>query len=131
MVNHPENIANISGSASETISALESASTRAEILRILAATSNYCECGSDDTLAILQTMLEVLDERTPKDGIAEYRIVSDRIEALLMQAGRAGYACWFIYAMEHFGWLSHGFNLFDVWITPAGKALLSALRRCP
>ncbi|GEM_PF-5387875 len=116
---------------SETIAALESATTHAEILRVLQTTSNYCDCGSDDTLPLLMEMLEILDERKHSDGITEYRIVTDKIEALLMQSGRTGYTCWFVYAMEHLGWFSHGFNLFDIWITTHGKALLYALKRCP
>jgi hypothetical protein len=85
---------------SEIIAALASASTHAEIVRILAQISNYCECGSDDTLALLEEMLGILNERKPDDGVAEYRQITDKVEALIMQCGRAGYGCWFVYTME-------------------------------
>jgi hypothetical protein len=118
-------------SQSEIISALESANTRVEVVRILSQTTNYCECGSDDTIALLAEMLEILNERKHNDGILEYRQISTKVETLLMQCGRTGYGCWFVYTMEQLGWFSHGFNLFDLWITIQGLALLDALKRCP
>jgi hypothetical protein len=115
----------------EIQAAIHTAASYADVEYVLRQTTSYCQCGSDDTVRLLWEMLEILDERKHTDTNVEYRIVTEKIEALLGQCGRAGYGCWFVYGMEHSGWLTHGSNIFDLWITSEGESLLKALRRFP
>jgi hypothetical protein len=103
----------------------------AELRRHLRDLTGFCDCATDDALPLLREMLQAAAARSDAaSGPAEaFRAQTEVVENLLSQSTRAGYACWFVYALERADLLTHGFNVTDIWITERGRKVLAGLLR--
>lgn len=104
--------------------------TREQLLEILTAELGYCDCASNDALALLARFLRAARTRSDasKDS-DEFTSASREVEACLPLDDVPGLAHWFVYALDQRGLVEHNFRVTDVWITPKGRWLLEAIER--
>lgn len=103
-----------------------------DLLAALRAELGYCGCAYTDAVPFLHELLRRVAERTDSvhDGEAFARHTASLEEWLLGQAA-SGVASWIVYGFEKAGLLYHGWNVFDLSITDAGRRILAALDRFP
>jgi hypothetical protein len=89
---------------------------RATLQAALRNELNHCDCGSDGTIPLLLRLLELAQHRTSaiKSSTEEFRQASEAVEAFLVEQNHPSLTCWFVYLLEHLGFITHGFNLFDI-----------------
>lgn len=90
----------------------------------------YCTCSYDTAIPLLRNVLRLIRERT--DGVEDeerFRSASAALRKLLDDAGSPGLQSWFIYSLDRADLISHGFNVYDVWIRDRGRWLLQGLER--
>jgi hypothetical protein len=106
--------------------------SHAALCKVLEERLGYCSCAYDTALPFLRDFLRLVVERT--DGVQDaerhgraYRALVE----LLQSAGSSAVQSWFVYALDRAELITHGFNLYDVWVMDRGRWVLDALERFP
>lgn len=104
--------------------------SREQLIAVLKDELGYCDCASDEAIAVLRDFLQAAQERSDAvDDETAFGRASRALEAVLPLDAAPGFACWFVYGMQQRGLIWHGFNMTDVWITDKGRWLLKAMHR--
>jgi hypothetical protein len=105
-----------------------------ELVGVLEEELGYCGCAYyDDAILVLRETLEVARDRRDtfgKEGEGEgtWARTGEALRAGLCIDEAPGLATWFLYFLDHRGFVEHAGNLMGCWITDKGLRLLDGIR---
>ncbi|HET6248267.1 MAG TPA: hypothetical protein VFE47_11260 [Tepidisphaeraceae bacterium] len=112
--------------------ALPEVTSHQQLLALLTAELGYCACAPPGAIAVVQAFLQAAADRSDSTADPEaFARHSQAVRACLPLESAPIFAAWFVYGMEQRDFVSHNFNMLDVWITDRGRRLLDFIKRFP
>lgn len=102
------------------------------LFQLLEAELGYCGCAYTDAVPFLHELLRRVAARTDSlDDADAFQRHTEELEGWMLHHASGGVASWLLYGFHKADLLHHGWHVFDLSITEAGRRVLAALDRFP
>ena len=104
--------------------------SRDSLLAYLKTELGYCGCGYyEDAIRVLRDILQFASDRqdASRDDAERFSLITRDIEKWTLTS--PGLATWFVWLLDKHGFIWHGFNETDIWVSKKGMVLLNAIKR--
>ncbi len=98
-----------------------------ELLAYLREDLGYCGCGYyEEAIRVLRDVLQLAADRQANTGDEErFAELTQSVHQLVVAS--PGLGTWYVWLLDKHGYIWHGFNESDIWITKKGKIVLQAI----